>query len=126
MFIYKNDKGTYAKVWAVDRKEKYTEIRFSTSEKMEDGTYRNSTWNGRLVGHAFNGLAKLEPEQRILIKSAKFTNELYTTKDGQKSSYLRVIIFDAVYADANGAQPAQKEAPAKKEPAANDDDDLPF
>ena len=129
MFYYKNDKGTYAKVWEVDRKEKYTEIRFSTSEKLEDGTYRNSNWGGRLVGHANNGLGKtIEPNQRIIIKSAKITNEPYKTPDGQNRSYLRVVIFDAVNADAPTASEPAKSAPAKEAPAVSEpnDEDLPF
>jgi len=128
MFFYKNDKGTYAKVWEIsERKDKYTDFRFSTSEKLEDGTYKNSNWNGRLVGHAFNAIPKLEPGQRIIIKSAKITNEAYKNQDGQNRSYLRVVIFEAAVADADGAQATSTAPKTKKaEPASTDDDELPF
>ena len=47
----------YAKVWSVDAKEKYTDLRISTSEKVEkDGntSYINSNWFPRAVGKAHN------------------------------------------------------------------------
>ena len=45
------NKGFF-KVWKVEQKEKYTSLQCSTGDKQQDGTYKNSNWNVRLVGDA--------------------------------------------------------------------------
>lgn len=86
----------YAKVWNVDKKEKYLDLRISTSEKGQDGVWRNSTWFARVIGHAFNSLKDtLKNGDDIVISKVKFTNEGEKGEDGAWKSYLKTVILDA-------------------------------
>ena len=130
MFYFK---GTaYAKVWNVERKEKYTSLRFSTSEKDQNGDFRYSSWFGRAIGHAHNALANVKQGDRIIINACKLTNEGVKDEQGNIRSYLNVVILDAKIADGVSA-PAPQAAPAQATPAASstalpidDDENLPF
>ena len=88
MIFIKNDK-IYAKVWKVDVKEKYTSLQISTSDKQQDGTYKNSGWNCRLVGKAKD--IAVNENDRIVITSAKIEN-IYDKEN--KKSWLNIIVFD--------------------------------
>ncbi len=79
----------YAKVWKVDVKEKYTSLQITTGDKQADGSYKNSSWNARLVGKAKDIL--VNKDDRIEIKSAKIEN-IYDKVN--KKSWLNIIIFD--------------------------------
>ncbi len=86
----------YAKVWNVDAKEKYTDLRISTSEKVEkDGntSYINSNWFVRAVGKAFNQLKDINEGDRVVITKAKLSNEQYE-KDGEKRSAFRFVVLE--------------------------------
>ncbi len=44
----------YAKIWKIFKaEEKYVDLAVSTSEKGQDGEFRNSNWRARAIGHAF-------------------------------------------------------------------------
>ena len=94
MIFIKNDK-IYAKVWKVDKKEKYTSLQISTSDKQQDGTYKNSGWNCRLVGKAKD--IAVNENDRIVITSAKIEN-IYDKEN--KKSWLNIIVFD--FTNENG------------------------
>ena len=113
--IFINDAKIYAKVWHVDRKEKYTDIRISTSEKDTDGNYVNSTWFPRLIGHAHQKLKDLKEGDKTIVTKAKFTNEGYTDKDGNKKSAFKFLILEAESEDQNesSSKSSEKSAPAK-------------
>ena len=69
MVFVRNDK-IFAKVWKIDKKEKYADLRISTSEKVEkDGNteYVNSNWFARAVGKAFNQLKDINEGDRVVI-----------------------------------------------------------
>lgn len=86
----------YAKIWKIEKKEKYAELRISTSEKVEkDGetSYINSNWFARAIGKAFNQLKDINEGDRIVIAKAKLSNEMYE-KDGEKKHALRFIILE--------------------------------
>lgn len=129
--------NTYAKIWKIDKKEKYADLRISTSEKdnREEGKYINSNWFARTIGHAFNQISNGEFNEgdRVKIVKGKISNESYTDKNGEKKSMLKVIILELANpnGDSSSAPAAEKKAPAKK-PAAKkkneeiSDDDLPF
>lgn len=106
--IFVKDIKAYAKVWKVERHEKYTELRISTSEKNDDGTYRNSNWFARLIGHAHNALSDLAEGDKIVITKCKFTNETYTAADGTKKSSFKFLILEAAKDDGNNNTGSQK------------------
>lgn len=95
MVFVRNDK-IFAKVWKIEKKDKYAELRISTSEKVEkDGNteYINSNWFARAVGKAFNQLKNIEEGDRVTITKAKLSNELYE-KDGQKKSAFKFVVLE--------------------------------
>ena len=86
----------YAKVWNVDVKEKYTDLRISTSEKVErDGntSYINSNWFLRAVGKAHNQAKNFSQGDNVIITKAKLSNEPYE-KDGQKRSAFKFVALE--------------------------------
>ena len=91
MFYCSNAYGTVFKVEVTDKRVK---ARISTSEKNKDGEYINSYWNAAFVGNAYDLAKSLTDKDRIHINKCKITNEDYTTKDGEKRSWLQVTIFD--------------------------------
>ena len=123
--IFIHDK-IYAKVWKVDKHEKYIDLQATTSEKDADGNYINSGWFPRLIGHAFNSLKdKIKEGDRLIITKSKMTNERYTAQDGSTKSAFKFVVLEAEIEepkDSASAAPAQS-APAQTSaaaPAAND------
>lgn len=108
----------FAKVWKIDKKEKYADLRISTSEKTEkDGKteYLNSNWFARAIGKAFNQLKDINEGDRVVITKAKLTNEPYE-KDGVKKSAFKFVILEFEIEESN--TPTEVEA--------DPEDDLPF
>ena len=99
----------FAKVWKVDKKEKYTALNISTSDKQQDGTYKNSSWNARLVGKSKD--IAINEGDRITITSAKIEN-IYNKE--QKKSWLNIIVFDLTVDGSDGFKEVEE------------DTDLPF
>lgn len=129
------NKETYAKVWKIETKEKYTDIRISTSEKdnREEGKYINSNWFARCVGKANNQITKINEGDRIKITSSKISNESYEDKnDGSKKSALKVIIFEFETLDSGNtksdtkAKSEGKASEKKSKEKEVDDEELPF
>lgn len=123
--IFIHDK-IYAKVWKVDKHEKYIDLQATTSEKDADGNYINSGWFPRLIGHAFNSLKdKIKEGDRLIITKSKMTNERYTAQDGSLKSAFKFVVLEAEIeepkdsASAASAQSAPAQTPAAA-PAAND------
>ena len=86
----------YSKIWKIDMKEKYADLRISTSEKIEkDGNtdYINSNWFARAVGKAFNQLKDINEGDRVVITKAKLSNEQYE-KDGEKKSAFKFVVLE--------------------------------
>lgn len=86
----------FAKVWNVDVKEKYTDLRISTSEKVEkDGntSYINSNWFVRAVGKGHNQAKNFSQGDNVVIIKAKLSNEPYE-KDGQKRSAFKFVALE--------------------------------
>ena len=118
--IFIHDK-IYAKVWKVDKHEKYIDLQATTSEKDTDGNYINSGWFPRLIGHAFNSLKdKIKEGDRLIITKSKMTNERYTAQDGSLKSAFKFVVLEAEIEepkDSASAAPAQS-APAQTPAAA--------
>lgn len=122
--IFIHDK-IYAKVWKVEKHEKYIDLQATTSEKDNDGNYINSGWFPRLIGHAFNSLKdKIKEGDRLVITKSKMTNERYTAKDGTTKSSFKFVILEAEIDEPRGEATAPNQAaPAAQtvaEPATND------
>ena len=81
----------FAKVWKVERKENYIALNISTGDKQQDGSWKNSNWNARLVGKAKH--IALSEGDRIEIKSAKIEN-IYDKANNK--NWLNIIIFDFI------------------------------
>lgn len=123
----------YAKVWDVQVNEKYVDLRISTSEKDKNEQYVNSNWFARCIGQAYEPSTHLNKGDRIKITKGKVTNELHTNNQGEKKSYLRVVVLGLEDANNSGsytpAQSAQVAAPTNTPAPAVDnttDDDYPF
>ena len=109
----------YSKIWKIDKKEKYADLRISTSEKIEkDGKteYVNSNWFARAVGKAFNQLKDYKEGDNAVITKAKLSNEQYE-KDGQKRSALKFVIME--FESASDTAPATQDT-------SDSEEDLPF
>lgn len=105
--IFINGSKIYAKVWKVNKFEKYIDLEATTSEKDQEGNYINSGWFPRLIGHAFNSLKdSIKEGDRIIITKAKLTNERYTAKDGSTKSSFRFVVLEASIVDEQGAAQA--------------------
>ena len=93
--VFVNNK-IFAKVWNVEAKDKYTDLRISTSENVEkDGntSYINSNWFARAVGKAHNQAKNLKQGDNVVITKAKLSNEQYE-KDGQKRSAFKFVVLE--------------------------------
>lgn len=127
----------YAKIWKIESKDKYDDLRISTSEKdnREEGKFINSNWFARCIGHAHQQIANGEFAEgdRVKIVKGKVSNETYE-KDGEKRSMLRVTILELASTDSNNAQPTTEQKTETKKttrkktdkPADIADSDLPF
>lgn len=118
--IFIHDK-IYAKVWKVEKHEKYIDLQATTSEKDADGNYINSGWFPRLIGHAFNSLKdEIKEGDRLVITKSKMTNERYKDRDGNTKSAFKFVILEAEIDKpaGNGTAPAQA-APAAQPAAAS-------
>lgn len=115
----------YAKVWKVqERRDKYMDLRISTSEKDQAGDYIDSNWFPRVIGHAFNALKDvLQDGDRIVVKKAKFTNEKFTDKEGNIRSSFRFLILDAEVQDSQETKrpAAETVATEQSQPSVGDD-----
>ena len=126
--IFCHDK-IYAKVWKIKKEEKYLDLQATTSEKNQDGTYINSGWFPRVIGHAFNSLKDtLKEGDRICITKSKFTNERYTAKDVTVKSAFKFLILEAEIEPPHGStQASQDSSQAAETPVSTpSQDDCPW
>lgn len=118
--IFIHDK-IYAKVWKVEKYEKYIDLQATTSEKDKDGNYINSGWFPRLIGHAFNSLKDTIKEgDTLVITKSKMTNERYKDSDGNNKSRFRFIVLEANISEAKESSESSDTTPA---PAAQTQED---
>ena len=93
----------YGKVWSVTKNDEYVDLKITTSEKAQDGTYKNSSWFPRLIGHAFNSLKDtIKAGDKIIITKSKFTNERYKKDDEYRSSF-KFLVFEATVEEGSEA-----------------------
>ena len=101
--------GSYAKVWKIESKGKYTQIQCSTQQK-KDGEYKTD-YSGfvRLVGKAHEKAVDLSEGDSIKIGNFGVTTSNYNGK-----FYTNIVMFDFETKDNEGANDSY------------DDDSLPF
>ena len=127
--IFVKDQKQYMKVWDIKPSEKYTDLRVTTSEKKDDGTYENSSWFVRCIGHAHNKIKEVKVRDTIIANRFRLTNTQGTAKDGSKRSYFRFILLDFELSQGNGRPLNDAPAPeAPQQTAAEEasEDDMPF
>ncbi len=115
----------FAKVWKVEKAEKYLDLQVTTSEKDKEGNYINSGWFPRLIGHAFNALKDTIKEgDTIVITKCKITNERYKDDEGNTKSRFKFVVLEATISEPkeNTETPAATTAPAASAPAAQTQD----
>lgn len=126
----------YAKVWKIFGVDgKYADMNISTSEKKQDGTYANSSWPARAIGHALQQVktGKIKEGNTYAITQAKVSNESYKDKDGNWKNNLRLLVMEFGPSGADGQNASQNAKPKATTPtkgvdvsAANDDEEEPW
>lgn len=131
-------KGGYARVWKVTKKEKYSEVRLSTSKKGKNSGEFKQDFNHnfvRFVGKAHRDISELNiPEKgmSIQILDGETTNEYNKEKD---VTYTNYMVYDFTPAEQGGGNnnasqkssaPAAQKTTAKHQPVEDDSDELPF
>lgn len=129
------DADTRAKIWKIDVRDKYADVRISTSEKKRDGSgYVNSNWFARFVGHAFESVKQCVEGDAVILRQVKISNEPYE-KDGERHSSLRLAVFsfdrtdeDSTHVEHPKAKSNKSSKPASKQKLDEEDneDDMPF
>lgn len=114
-------RAIYAKVWKVEIKERYVKAQISTSRKLPDGTYSNSSWFASFVGSCVENAKLLKPKDSIKI----LAGALSTSSGEDKKSYTNMAIFAFELPEFNGSQSAKK---VEVEPPIYNDDseEMPF
>lgn len=116
--------GCYAKIWKIDRKEKYTKVQASISKKDKTTGNYMTNWSGfiNFVGQAHTEIAKFKEGDRIKIEEFEVT----TTHDKEKNvTYTNYSAFKISDANNNATQSAPaKEAPDA--PVQGSAEELPF
>lgn len=120
--IFVKDK-IYAKVWKVEKFDKYIDLQATTSEKDKDGNYINSGWYPRLIGHAFNSLKDTIKEgDTIVFTKSKLSNERYVDNEGNKKSRFRFLVFEAEPSDSADSTPTTPSETKAQTPSENKED----
>jgi len=81
----------FLKIWEVEQKEKYAQGKASTSDKQQDGSWKNSSWFIKFVGKGFAKSKNLNTGDRIEVTKGKLEN-IYNKE--QNKSYCNFIVFD--------------------------------
>jgi hypothetical protein len=115
---------TYATIWNVKDKNKFAEVRFSTSRKdpKNEGKYLNSTWSFvRFVSDAYKKSVDLSKKDKIIITKAGMSLEPYEDKEGntQYPKNPALVVFDF---DMNNPAPREEDPSESSE----NPDDIPW
>lgn len=122
--ILLHDTRIFAKLWKKDIGEKSTLVRLGTSEKGQDGKYKNSNWYARAIGKAHETIADVPEGANIVITLAKFTNESFVNEDGHVKSLFNFTILEMEPYNQPTSEPRAKtvkKATSKPEPAKRED-----
>ena len=115
--IFIHDK-ILAKVWKVEKSEKYIDLQVTTSEKDKEGNYDNSGWFPRLIGHAFNALKDTIKEgDSLIITKCKITNKRYKDDEGNTKSRFKFVVLEASIGEPKENNETPAATPAASAPA---------
>ncbi|MBF7096681.1 hypothetical protein [Alkalibacter mobilis] len=81
----------YAKVFGLDRQEKFIKCNLSTSKKNKRGEYEYMQWRGRIVGNAVDKMQDINEGDVIKIENA--IAESYYVKE-KRQAFTSIVIFD--------------------------------
>lgn len=110
-----NVSGKFLKVWKVKVNEKSVMVNLGSSNKQQDGSYVNSSWNAMFVGKALAGAKSLVVGDVINTTSAIIENVYDKEK---KVTYLILKVFE--FTKQN------EEVKEVKEKKSYDEDEFPF
>lgn len=120
--------GRLAKVWEIRKKDKFTEIKISTSKKKDDGYVQDFSSYVRFIGKAHDKAQDLKGDEMIKMLEVECTNKY----DGDKKQmYYNFICWDFEVFESNGSKKDDAKPASDKENHPplydnTDDDDLPF
>ena len=118
----------YVKIWNVDVKERYADVRMSSGKKVGDA-YVNSNWSFvRFVGTAFQKIDELEGNPRIKLTKSAITNESWE-KEGvtQYPKTPKMVVFDFELLENNGGGGSSTSRKMDTAPSVADDtEEFPF
>lgn len=103
--------GSYAKIWEIkDRKDKYTDIRISTSKKDRSTGKYSQDFGGfvRMVGQAHDAMLHLEEGDSFKIIRCGVENSYNKEK---KVTYNNFVIFEAETDDSYPVKETDEENP---------------
>lgn len=115
--------GCYAKVWKIDRRERFTKIQASISKKVKDSDQYETDWSGflNLVGAAHTEAASLQEGDRIRIEEFDVTTRYDKAKN---VAYTNYAVFK--YSNPNAQGASQQQSASPDSPVDQDADSLPF
>lgn len=115
--------GSWAKIWSVERGDKSTKVRLSTSRKNKDTDEYEQDFSGfvTLAGTAHKQAANLKEGDRIQIGNCTVTSRYDKEKNKE---YINFTMFSYEAGDGQAA-PAKSDSKAVAAPSPSDDD-LPF
>lgn len=109
-------------------------VRFSTSERKQDGTFENSNWDGVAFRDTANIIQNLRRGDRFVINKAKIAVRSYE-KDGQKFFPTSVTLIDIAPVSSertsknsarNTSSQKPRSKPVRQEPEEDDDEEMPW
>lgn len=117
-------KGAFATVWQVDKQERYTKVRISTSRKNRESGEYEQDFSGycSFVGEAHKLGAGLSQKDRIRLGDCEVTTK-YNKENGQTFTNFTVFSFEIPDDSNRGTQVATRPDNGEVDV---DDDGLPF
>ena len=112
----------WAKIWSIERNEKSTKVRISTSRKVNDKYEQDFSGFVTLAGTAHKEAANLKAGDTFQIGDCEVTSRYDKEK---KKEFINFAIYSFASSDQKAA-PAAKPATAPAAPAADDPEELPF
>lgn len=120
--------GRLAKVWEIRKKDKFTEVKISTSKKKDDEYIQDFSSYVRFIGKAHDKAQNLKGNEMIKLLEVESTNKYDSDK---KQMYYNFICWDFDVFESNGSKKEETKAASDKENhpplyEQNEEDELPF
>lgn len=118
--------GRLAKVWEIRKKDKFTEIKISTSKKKDDEYVQDFSSYVRFIGKAHEKAQDLNGDEIIKMLEVECTNKYDSDK---KQMYYNFICWDFEVFEGGKKDDAKPTTNTENHPPLydnTDDDDLPF